>query len=361
MAEQDSDLTEEATQYKLDQARDKGSVARSPDLVTAAMMVGLVLAIYASAWDGLKIAMRLQVSLLGRLSQLEWTPAAAAHWLGQCLLGVLTVLGPLFMILFVIAILANFGQSGPVFSLQAVKPDLTKLNPMNGMKRVFSMRTIYESVKSIVKFILLGGLTWMVIRDALPGLLSLVLQSPKTYLRALLDLSGSLLVKLVLALVLVAVVDLVFTRWEFAKRMRMSKRDIRDESKNREGDPRIRSRIRQLRKDMLKRSQSLLKVPSADVLVTNPTHIAIALCYDHGKAAAPHVVAKGAGELARNMRRLAERHNIPIVQNRALARALFREVGHEGYVPEKLYPQVARIMVWVYAMRAAKRASGKED
>jgi flagellar biosynthetic protein FlhB len=141
--------------------------------------------------------------------------------------------------------------------------------------------------------------------------------------------------------------------------MRMSKRDVKDEAKNRDGDPRIRARIRELRKEMLKRSKSMANVPKADVLITNPTRIAIALTYDHGKSAAPRVVAKGAGDLAKKMRETAQRHQIPIVQNRPLARALFREVDYEGYVPEKWYPQVAKIMVWVYSMREAKRAGRK--
>lgn len=359
MAEQDSDLTEQATPYKLEQARRKGSVARSPEAVSAVMLVGLVVSIYANAWDGLKMTMRLQIGILARTSHLEWTSVGMAHWLGQVLLGVLNVLGPLFLVLVVVAVLANVAQTGPVLSLEAVKPDLNKLNPMNGVKRLFSMRTLYESMKSLVKLTLLGWLSWLTIRALIPGLIGLVLQDPKGYLRELVALAASLLVKLVLILVGIAVVDLVFVRWDFAKRMRMSKRDVRDESKNREGDPRIRARIRQLRRDMLKRSQSMRKVASADVLITNPTHLAIAVCYDHGTSAAPQVVAKGAGDLAHKMRDIATRNNIPIVQNRALARALFREVGYDDYVPEKLYPQVAKIMVWVYAMRATKPTSRK--
>jgi flagellar biosynthetic protein FlhB len=143
--------------------------------------------------------------------------------------------------------------------------------------------------------------------------------------------------------------------------MRMSKRDIKDEHKNREGDPRVRARIRELRKEMLKRSQSMRRMASADVLVTNPTRLAIALRYEHGSAAAPKVVAKGAGDLAARMRALAGRKNIPIVQNKPLARTLFREVDYDGYVPEKLYPQLAKIMVWVYAMREARRQSGRKN
>jgi flagellar biosynthetic protein FlhB len=130
---------------------------------------------------------------------------------------------------------------------------------------------------------------------------------------------------------------------------------VRDEAKNRDGDPRIRAKLRELRKEMLKRSKALRRLPGADVLITNPTHLAVALSYEHGKAGAPQVVAKGAGDIARKMREVASRHHIPIVQNRPLARALFREVDYDGYVPEKWYPQIARIMVWVYAMRETRR------
>lgn len=359
MAEQDSDRSEQATQYKLDEARKKGSVARSPDVVTAAMLAGLAVAVYASAWDGLRLTMRLQQGILARAGNLDWSPGAMAHWLGQIAMGVLTVLAPLFMVLIVVALLANFAQVGAVFSTHSLKPDLDRINPANGLKRLFSMRTLYEAGKSFVKLAVLGWLAWSVVREEVPGLVGLVMREPRSFLHQLVDLGAGLLVKLVVALVLLAVVDVLFVRRDFAKRMRMSKRDVRDESKNREGDPRIRSRIRQLRKEMLKRSQSMQRVPSADVLVTNPTHLAVALCYDHGKSAAPQVVAKGAGDLALKMRQIAARHNIPVVQNRALARALFREVDHEGYVPEKLYPQIAKIMVWVYAMRAARRQPGK--
>jgi len=170
----------------------------------------------------------------------------------------------------------------------------------------------------------------------------------------LIGLSGSLLAKLVATLLIVAMIDLAYTRWEFTKRMRMSKRDVRDESKQREGDPRIRARIRALRKEMMKRSKAMRNLPNADVLITNPTHLAIALRYRHGETGAPQLIAKGAGDLAQKMRHVASRHHIPIVQNKLLARTLFREVDHEGYVPEKLYAQVAKIMVWVYAMREAK-------
>jgi flagellar biosynthetic protein FlhB len=267
----------------------------------------------------------------------------------------LELMAPMLLALLIVAVVANLFQTGPVFSFHPVKPDLTRLNPANGIKRVFSMRTIVDTIKSLVKLVLLCGVMYLTLKQALPGMVGLSMADPRYYPELLLGLSGALLFKLVLVLLAVGLLDLLYTRWEFSKRMRMSKREVKDESKNRDGDPRIRARIRDLRREMLKRSQSLANVPSADVLVTNPTHIAVALSYKHGKSAAPQVIAKGAGDLAHSMRKLAARHQIPVVQNRSLARALYSQVDHEGYVPETLYPQVARIMVWVFAMRRNKR------
>lgn len=359
MAEQDSDRSEQATQHKLDEARKRGNVSRSPDLTAVAMLAGLAIAVYASAWDALRSAMRMQQAMLARIPSLEWTPAGMGHWLGELALGMLGVLGPLFMVLAVVAVVANFMQVGPVFTTHPLKPDLERLNPVAGAKRFLSLRILYEAGKSVVKLAILTWIAYSVVRGAIPHLLGLIQREPRGYLQELLALGAGLLVKLMLGLGLVAVLDLLFSRWEFARKMRMSKRDIKDEHKNREGDPRIRSRIRQLRREMLKRSQATGKVASADVLITNPTHIAVAVCYDHGKSLAPQVVAKGAGDLALKMREIAARNQIPVVQNRALARALFREVDYEGFVPEKHYPQVAKIMVWVYAMRAGRRDARK--
>lgn len=359
MASQDADLSEQATPHKLSEARKKGSVAKSQDFTAMAMLAALVVTVYANGTDALRQMLRLQTQVLGRSGRLDWSVDALAAWMGQLMLELLTVLGPLFMTLAVVAVLANLFQTGPIFSMHPLIPDWTRISPTTGFKRLFSMRTLFEAFKSVVKLAVLGSVLYILIRDAVPGLIGLTMMQPKGYAQMLIALSGALLVKLVLTLLVIALLDLMFTRWEFGKRMRMSKRDVKDETKNREGDPRIRSRIRQLRAEVLKRSKSVARVPEADVLITNPTRLAVALSYQHGTSGAPKVIAKGAGETARKMRQLAASNRIPVVQNKTLARALFRQVDYDGYVPEKLYPQVARIMVWVYSMRAAKRASGK--
>ena len=359
MAEQDSDRSEQATPYKLADARKRGSVAKSADFTSTAMLAALTMAMYASAWEGLRQLLHMQRKILARAPGMDWSVDALAAWIGQLMLGMLGILSPLLLTLSVTAILANLFQVGPIFSFHPLTPDLDRINPAAGLKRVFSTRTLFEAIKSVSKLAVLGAVLYVLVRDVVPGLVGLSAMEPTAYVRVLVALSGGLLVKLVATLLIIATIDLVYTRWEFGKRMRMSKRDVRDESKNREGDPRIRSRIRELRKEMLKRSKSIANVPRADVLITNPTRLAVALSYQHGSSGAPQVIAKGAGELAQKMRMLATQHQIPVVQNRQLARALFREVDYEGYVPEKWYPQIAKIMVWVYSMRDAKRARRK--
>ncbi len=359
MAEQDADLSESATPFKLDEARKKGSVAKSQDFTAMSIMAALAVSLYATGWDGLRQLLRMQQQILARAAAPGLSVDASAAWLGQLAIGMLTILGPFLLTLAVTAVVVNLFQTGPIFSFHPLKPDLTRINPMTGLKRVFSMRTVFDTIKSLIKLVVLGTLLYILVRDAIPGLVTLSAMDPKGYMRILIGLAAGLLVKLVLALLVIGLLDLMFTRWEFGKKMRMSKRDVKDESKNREGDPRIRARIRELRKEVLKRSKSMAKVPSADVLITNPTRIAVALSYRHGSSGAPQVVAKGAGDLARQMRAVASAHHIPIVQNKALARALFREVDYDGYVPEKWYPQVAKIMVWVYSMRESRRATRK--
>ncbi|NEX63015.1 EscU/YscU/HrcU family type III secretion system export apparatus switch protein [Noviherbaspirillum galbum] len=361
MADQDQDRSEEATPYKLQEARKKGNVPKSADLSAVVVLATMALMCYATGWDMLRGLLRLQQDLLRHAGDPRWGSEQALPLLGQALMDGLHLLGPLFLALALTSIAAGFLQAGAVFSFHPLKPDFDRIHPLEGFKRVFSWRIVYEAAKSLIKLGVLSSVAWTAIKHAVPELVRQTALDPRSYLPTLLKLGNGLSVKIVACLALIAAIDFIHSRRDHAKRMRMSRRDIRDESKQREGDPRIRSRIRQLRREMLKRSQGLRRVASADVLITNPTRLAVALSYQHGDSAAPKVIAKGAGGLARKMREAAARHQIPVVQNRTLARALFKEVGDEGFVPERWYPQVAKILVWVYSMREAKRRSGGES
>ena len=356
MAEQEQDRSEQATPYKLEQARKKGSVAKSQDAVYVAVLAALLVFIYGFGWQAVNGVLKVTQTALVSLNREDWTVMGVSTWLSGMLIDAVSPLLPLVMALIIAAVLASVAQTGPLFSFHPIQPDFTRLNPATGFKRVFSLKMVYEGGKSVLKLLVVATVLTLVLSE-LPALfVSAPYMDVRHYAQLLLDQGASLIFKLALAMMVLAVLDMSYTRWEFMRQMRMSKREVKDEHKQREGDPRIRSRLREIRLELLKRSKGLTQVPEADVLITNPVHYAVAVKYRHGEMLAPQVVAKGAGNLARKMREVAARHNVVVVQNPPLARALFRQVETEQYVPETLYPQVAKILVWVYAMRRNKAA-----
>jgi flagellar biosynthetic protein FlhB len=232
--------------------------------------------------------------------------------------------------------------------------DFDRINPVNGFKKVFSMRTLFDTARACVKLLLLVVVACFALKALLPQFYGLAGKSAAGNARALLDDIANLGMKMALILCAIALIDLLYSRYEFAKKMRMSVRDIKDEVKHREGDPRIRAKVRELRREALKRSMALGRTRSADVLLTNPTHFAVALRYVHGEMDSPQLIAKGAGDLAASMRKIAARHGIPVVQNPTLARKLFHDLAIDQHVPPALFADVARIIVWVFAMREAR-------
>jgi flagellar biosynthetic protein FlhB len=182
--------------------------------------------------------------------------------------------------------------------------------------------------------------------------------APVTYLQQTFGHAQDIVLKLALALALITIADVIYTRWSFADKQKMSRREVREEVKHREGDPRIRARMRELRRETLAQSKALRRLPEADVLITNPTHIAVALLYRPAEMTAPLVIAKGGGELAEQMKLLARRHRVPIVENRTLARALFARTDVDQKIPDEHFGAVARLLVWVYALRGRSMPAG---
>lgn len=357
-AEQDLDRNLPATPFKLSKAREKGSVARSPDVPGVALVALVIVWCYVMAEPMLAQWATVQARWWDAGA---WGPldhARAASLLTDALLTSAYLLAPLLGAVVLVSVLSNFLQTGPVLTVEPIKPDFNRINPAQGFKRLFSLKSVYMAIKSVVKLAALAAVFWW----ALQGLLNLLMVMPwvpaKSYALQLPPLLGGLLAKLWLVLLVLAVLDFAYMRWEFSRQMRMSHRELKDEIKHREGDPRIRRRLRELRAEMLKRSQSLRQVPSADVLITNPTRVAVALKYDRASGMAPQLVAKGAGGLARQMRELAWRHGVTVVQNPPLARSLYRHVELDGAVPPQWYAMVAKILVWVYASRQ-RQGAGK--
>jgi flagellar biosynthesis protein FlhB len=357
VADQDLDKSETATPYKLAEARKRGQVSKSVDLTVAAVFLVLAAMFYGTADGIIRRELSLCREAFEQLGRTDWSPDATFAWLAGLAGRSLVVVAPLVAALVITAALANFLQSGGVFSFHPVKPDPQRLNPVAGFKRLFSARLLFDTAKSVVKVLVLGTVVCMVIAAAAHSTGSLPYRTPRALLQWLQGHTGTVLFQLALVLLVIGIIDLVYVRREFAKRMRMSKREVKDEHKQREGDPRIRGRLRELRMQLLRQAKSARSLPDADVLITNPTHVAVALAYKHGDMPAPRLLTKGAGEHAARLRRRARKLGIPIVQNPPLARALFRQVDHDGYVPSQLYPDVAKILVWVYAMRQARSST----
>lgn len=351
MAEQDLDRNQEATDFKLKKAREKGQVSKSSDVVSAAVFAVAVVVLLAQGWPVLRDQFRFDQALFTQLTAVDASGALLWPLLRHALLSTLSLCAPALLAVVVAAVLANVLQTGPVLSAEPLKMDFTRLNPVNGLKKLFSMRTLFDAFRACVKLLLLTWVAYLALKAMAPQFFALAHLSALGYLKALLDDMSSLGLKMALILVVIALLDLLYSRREFAKKMRMSHREVRDEAKHRDGDPRIRARLRELRRETLKRSMSLRNTRQADVVLTNPTHVAVALRYEHGKMDSPQVVAKGAGELAAAMRKLAAKHRIPVVQSPSLARRLYHELDVQQHVPPWLFAEVARIVVWVFAMR----------
>jgi len=360
MAEEstEQDRSEPASQFKLDEARKKGAVAKSTELpATAAMLAGLgALALFGSwaAQHTLQDVSR----LLKSSTQISLDVQQTVFLLGQLGRDAIFVLSPLLALVLIGGVLGNLLQTGPVFSTTPLIPDFTRLNPTAGFKRLFSRKLVFDFFKTCLKLGIFLSLAYAVLRGAMPALTGLYQEAPGAQMASLARQTGHLLGVLSGGALLIALVDLIYSRWDFGRRMRMSRKEVKDELKRREGDPRIKERRRALLREMRRRSAAAGNVKDADVLITNPQHFVVALRYRRGKAAAPEVIAKGAGQLAQKLRQNAFRHQVPIVPNPRLARALYRQVRIGGTIPEAHYVAVADVLRWVYQIRQRQTEAG---
>ena len=356
MAEnQDLDRSEAATPFKLQKARERGQTPRSMDMVSSVAFLAAMLYLAAQGLDLGHGMLRIAQSVLGQAGPLD------GHRLWPLVASVVTdallELLPLLLLLPLAAAVGAVAQTGTVLSVQPLQMDFRRLDPAAGFRRLLSVRTLFEGARACIKLLVLGAVAVVALQGLLPQFHALAAMSPAVFLSTMAaDVSG-LGLKMALALLVVGLVDVVYTRHEFGRNMRMSRRELKDEYRNREGDPRIRGRLRELRRELLRRSRALRNTRDADVVLTNPTHYAVALRYVHGEMEAPRVVAKGAGQLAAAMREIAARHRVVVVQNPALARRLFREADIDDPIPAGTHAEVARILVWIFALRQQRAAT----
>ena len=358
MAEEDQDKTEDATPFKLQEAKKRGQVAKS--LEFNSMMVILALLFVSALWaKGMIISLlELNRSIFSNAHTIKFDIPSFILWLEHIFTGLLFILAPIFTVLVIISVLMNIFQTGPVFSVYPIKPDFKKLNPVTGFKRVFSKKMLFEAFKSLVKLGFFGTILYMVIRSIIPDISRLLTSDPDSYVASLLSLSIQLIMTMLAAIMFIALLDMIYTRWEFSKKMMMSRRELKDEHKRREGDPHVRNKMKEVQREAAKRTDSIKRVPEADVLITNPTHFAVAVLYDKSKMKAPIVIAKGAGSLAKKIKYFAAKNNVPTIENKKLARLLFKESDIDGPVPESVFAEMAKILVWAYTRKGKLTAHG---
>ncbi|ANX02932.1 flagellar biosynthesis protein FlhB [Immundisolibacter cernigliae] len=347
--------TEKATAKRLQDARDKGQVARSRELNSAA----LVLLGAGGLWA---LGDRIGGSLLGlmrhgfvfdRATALD--PTTLATRLGEAAGQALLALAPWLVLAVAVAAAAPLLLGGFLLSGENLQPKFERLDPAKGLKRVFSAQGGMETVKALAKFLLLGGIALLVMRQMAPALLGLGGEPAAAALLHAAQLTARAFFLTALGLLLIAAVDVPFQLWNHAKQLRMTRQDIKDEMKESEGRPEVRGRIRQ-RQQELSRRRMMQDVPTASVVVTNPTHYAIALRYDVGGNGAPRLVAKGADLVAAQIRALAKEHNVPILEQPPLARALYYSTRLGAEVPRELYAVVAQVLAYVYQLRTLMAA-----
>jgi flagellar biosynthesis protein FlhB len=342
MQEQEQNRTEQATPFKLSEAKKRGQVAKSLDFNSLVIVCGLLLALAGWGQEQWQHLCELCAQLFAgsALLLIDSSFPSTAALIARDALGLIL---PFAVAGFVFAVLANIVQTGPIISPEPLKPKFERLNPVAGFKRVFNKRMLFEALKSVLKLAFFGSIAFAFFLSLWPSLSGVASIDPRELTHWLGTNAMALLFRLGLALVIVGLLDLAFVRRSFAQQMMMSHREVKEEVKRREGDPLIRAKIRELQRENLKQARSMSRVPDADVLITNPEHLAIALQYDRQRMSAPVVIAKGADSWAAEMRHIASRHGIPRFDNRRLARLLFRRAQLDQQIPTESFVDVARI------------------
>lgn len=354
----DQERTEEPTPKKLQDAAKKGQVARSKETGTTFVLIAAAVSFLLFGKD---IAVGLY-NVMGRLLSLNrnevydttkmfsvWGEVASELWYGMTMF---------VLCLLVAGVIGNTFLGGFNFSWQAVAPKVSKMSPLKGFARMFGKQAGIELVKALLKFGLIATVAVYLIKGYFPEILTLSLEAVPGNIEHALWILAWMFFALAMTLIVIASIDAPFQKWNHNEQLKMTLQEVKDEYKNSEGDPQIKARIRRTQREMSQR-RMMQDVPDADVVVTNPTHYAVALKYDTAKAGAPMVIAIGGDQIALQIRKIADRFDVPIVESPALARSLFHtgEVGQQ--IPEQLFVAVAQVLAYVFQLKQFNKGRGK--
>lgn len=347
--------TEQATPKKLQDARKKGQAPRSADLAAG---LGLLVA----ALSLRSLAPRIYEQIAGGmtetfqdLARIDLTADNLSEVLQPQGLVLLKAVLSLLFLLALIGVMTGLLQTGFLFSTKPLAPDFNRLNPISGVQRMFSLKTVVELVKSLIKLAAIGSVVYLNLSSQLPMAGVLAGQAPAAGIVTVVDMAGSVLLHAGFALTAIGALDFSYQRWEFQKEQRMTKQEVKEEQKQTDGNPELKAKQKQRQREMARRRKALKDVALANVVITNPTHFAVAIRFDPAVDAVPVVVAKGTDLLAQRIKAIARKHEIPAVENRPLARTLYATVDIGRSIPPELYQAVAEVLAFVFSLRRQER------
>ena len=352
MAEQEGqEKTEVPTEKKRRESREEGQVAFSKELSSAALLAGIVLTLVATSPIILDAMRQLMSQIFRDLAQSEELSIDSIFTLsGEILYIILPAFAPFVAVIIFVGIFASVLQVGVLITFKAISPKFNKISPLTGLKRLFSSQSLADFLKSMAKLIIVGFVGYLTYIEKITELNGLSVSTPESILIYNFTVVAEVAGKIVLALVAIAIFDYFYQRWHHEQQLMMTKQEVKDETKQTEGDPQLKARIRQIQREM-SNARMMQEVPKADAVIVNPTHFSVAILYDRDVMSAPEVIAKGADHLALRMRTVARENNVPILERPELARDLYANVEIGDDIPERFYKAIAEILAFVYRLR----------
>ena len=353
MAEQQGqEKTEAPTEKKRRESREEGQVAFSRELPSAALLAGILLTLIATSPLILDAFREMTTKIFREMSKANELSIDSLYDLsGEIYYTLLPAFAPFAVIIVLVGILASILQVGVQITLKAIAPKFNKISPLTGLKRLFSTQSLADFLKSMAKLIIVGIVGYITYMDKITELNGLFVATPEAILEYNFTVVAEVSGKIVLALVAIAIFDYLYQRWHHEKQLMMTKQEVKEETKQTEGDPQLKARIRQIQREM-SNARMMQEVPKADALIVNPTHFSVAILYDRDVMEAPEVTAKGTDHMALRMRTVARENSVPILERPELARDLYANVEIGESIPERFYKAIAEILAFVYRLRS---------
>lgn len=348
----DQEKTEKPTPKRLQEARKKGQVTKSQEVASALILIAsLGVLIFAGSWMFWTLT-RFMHGIFGNLGTLHVEGESASAFMLEIFGQVVILIMPVMAVLLIVGIAANLIQVGFLFTGEPLVPKLSKFNPISGMKNIVSLKSLVELIKSLLKILLISGISYAVLIGEMEQIPALLQMSVGQILIFIGKASLKILFYVSLGMLAMAVLDYIYQKWQFTQDMMMTKQEVKDEWKQSEGDPQVKGKIKRVQREMAMR-RMMQAVPEADVIITNPTTLAVALKYNAHEMIAPLVVAKGSSFVADRIKEIARENGVPVVENKPLAQVLYKTCEIDDTIPDSLYRAVAEVLAYVYRLRQA--------